>query len=116
MGQGWAATLQNADYVRQRLARSRQRCDHTDTREPVKRVLVDTDESALGGIEHKPNQRMDPPAATFFSFVSPYQVQTVSQVRSHRHGPSVTYSRYIRCITDYQAGAVIAAGARCVRR
>lgn len=77
---------------------------------------MDTDESALGGIEHKPNQRMDPPAATFFSFVSPYQVQTVSRVRSHRHGPSVTYSRYIRCITDYQAGAVIAAGAQCVHR
>ncbi|KAI3358462.1 hypothetical protein L3Q82_014885 [Scortum barcoo] len=77
-----------------RLARSRQRCDHTDIREPGKRVLVDTDESALERIEHKPNQRMDPPAATFFSFVLPYQVQAVSHVRSHRCRPSVTYPHY----------------------
>ncbi|KAG7499807.1 hypothetical protein JOB18_000133 [Solea senegalensis] len=57
-----------------RLARSRQQCDHTDTQVPGKRALVDTDELALGGIERRPNQCMDPPAATFFSFVLPYQV------------------------------------------
>ncbi|CAB1421194.1 unnamed protein product [Pleuronectes platessa] len=68
-----SSTPSDTDSVRQRLARSRQRCDHTDTREPGKRALVDTDESALGGIEHRPNQRMDPPAATFFSFVLAYQ-------------------------------------------
>lgn len=94
MGQRWAPTLPDAHSVRQRLARSRQRCDHTDTREPGKRVLLDTDESALGGIEHKPNQRMDPPAATFFSFVLPYQVQAVSYVRSHWSCPSVTYTHW----------------------
>lgn len=84
----------DADYERQRLARFRQRCDRTDTRKPGKRVPEDTDESALGGIEHKPNQRMDPPAATFFSFVLPYQVQAVSFVKSHRSDRSVTCTRW----------------------
>ncbi len=93
-GKGERLPFPDADSVRQRLARSRQRCDHTDTREPGKWVLADTDESALGGIEHKPNQRMDPPAATFFSFVLPYQVQAVSYVRSHWAHPSVTYTHW----------------------
>lgn len=94
LGQGWAPALSDTDSVWQRLARSRQRCDHIDTREPGKRVLVDTDESALAGIEHKPNQRMDPHAATFFSFVLPYQVQAVSSVTSRWSSPSVTQTHW----------------------
>lgn len=67
---------------------------HWHPRTGWERVLLDTDESALRGIERKPNQRMDPPAATFFSFVLTYQVQAVSYVRSHWCRPSVTYTHW----------------------